>query len=496
MCEDDVVPLVAVDTSQGALLLDATSASEEEWGLVHRRGGRAWLQCRTCTHPLDAKEMSRSGLRFFAHAPGSPDCATKGESARHLFLKSLFAKTFRAAGWDAELEVQGNGWRADVLVSSPHGRRLAVEVQLAGISVADVEERAARHCRSGVDTLWVVEGRRPLWAIRAPNLLVNAVDDVIDSVLAAGPGSTVPSVVDASSVAQVVEWFASGRLTVPTRPIAGVGPRWPWCFQLDGCVDAHATGIMREQQEGAERDRLAQVGWFMARARFDALAAAAASAERERSARALSATAQARQSLELLLSWAAELLPWTVWFGSAKRRTSFLAVEDWRPEEGVGAYVGTDHPTHLFGIVEPGSHPHGLPLRVPAWSVRSDPPDGFAYVLGSQSVVDLRLSDLRPIVTGQKPNRLPFAVAVVHPADHVVEHPARSWKEAIYTRMTTHAVRSAVAVETVVKRVETDYPTAALGRAEDAVHQFIDDLRREGCVRVARGRVQVGGQRP
>jgi hypothetical protein len=42
------------------------------------------------------------------------------------------ARGIRAAGWHAELEVAGDGWRADVHAASPDGqRRTAWEAQLA-----------------------------------------------------------------------------------------------------------------------------------------------------------------------------------------------------------------------------------------------------------------------------------------------------------------------------------------------------------------------------
>lgn len=54
------------------------------------------MHCPECAHPLHAK-VSRYGLRFFAHDPGSPTCALAGESMEHHLLKLELATVVRAA---------------------------------------------------------------------------------------------------------------------------------------------------------------------------------------------------------------------------------------------------------------------------------------------------------------------------------------------------------------------------------------------------------------
>src|SRR3546814_5673800 len=69
----------------------------------------------------------------------------------HRLLKLQLASAIRDAGWYAELEVAGEGWRADVLATSPDGtRRMAWEAQLAQITGAELRERTARMEASGV----------------------------------------------------------------------------------------------------------------------------------------------------------------------------------------------------------------------------------------------------------------------------------------------------------------------------------------------------------
>ena len=115
-------------------VLDATTdpvGSALSWATVHRARPRVTLMCRECGHGLHAK-VSPKGLRFFAHDAAAPRCSLAGETIAHHLLKLQLASCVRDAGWYAELEVAGDGWRADVLSSSPDGRvRMAWEAQLA-----------------------------------------------------------------------------------------------------------------------------------------------------------------------------------------------------------------------------------------------------------------------------------------------------------------------------------------------------------------------------
>ncbi|MGW9029332.1 hypothetical protein ACWGQ5_35450 [Streptomyces sp. NPDC055722] len=60
------------------------------WEDVHRVRPLAPLVCDECQHPMHAK-VSPAGMRFFAHAPGAPDCASAGESLPHHLLKLEFS---------------------------------------------------------------------------------------------------------------------------------------------------------------------------------------------------------------------------------------------------------------------------------------------------------------------------------------------------------------------------------------------------------------------
>jgi hypothetical protein len=55
---------------------------ERAWTDVLRVRPAAPLVCAECQHRVRAK-VSPTGLRFFAHAPGAPECAAAGESIAH-----------------------------------------------------------------------------------------------------------------------------------------------------------------------------------------------------------------------------------------------------------------------------------------------------------------------------------------------------------------------------------------------------------------------------
>ena len=155
-------------------ILDATTdplGADLPWSAVHRVRPRAPLSCRECGHGLHAK-LSPRGLRFFAHDPAAPECSLTGETIAHRLLKVQLASAIRDAGWYAQLEVAGDGWRADVLATSPDGtRRMAWEAQLAQITLDDLRARTARMEASGVDVCWVTDRARP-WLGRIPSVQV------------------------------------------------------------------------------------------------------------------------------------------------------------------------------------------------------------------------------------------------------------------------------------------------------------------------------------
>lgn len=87
------------------------------------------LTCYECEWRLHLVHRTHGAyeLWFLCHANNAPHCEAKaaGEGMQHHLLKLDLAHHARAAGWNAESEVPSpdGSWRADVLATSPDGKR-------------------------------------------------------------------------------------------------------------------------------------------------------------------------------------------------------------------------------------------------------------------------------------------------------------------------------------------------------------------------------------
>ncbi|WP_235736808.1 competence protein CoiA family protein [Nocardioides alcanivorans] len=134
-------------------------------------------------------------MRFFAHDAGAPACGSAGESVAHRLLKMELASAIRSAGWHAELEIPGHGWRADVLATCPtSGIRMAWEAQLAAATSADLDERTAAMARDGVSVCWITDKDRPFLG-HVPSIRIRT-DDSDNSGPSSGQRSAEPTVID------------------------------------------------------------------------------------------------------------------------------------------------------------------------------------------------------------------------------------------------------------------------------------------------------------
>jgi competence protein CoiA len=89
------------------------------------------------------------------------DCARHPESYEHLKTKAYIRDTmkdwfaeFTTAQPELEVIIPEANRQADILFSFPNGWRVACEVQLASITIEELEERTNDYLRAGIDTFW------------------------------------------------------------------------------------------------------------------------------------------------------------------------------------------------------------------------------------------------------------------------------------------------------------------------------------------------------
>ncbi len=208
-------------------------------------------------------KTSRSGLRFFAHAPGAPRCALGLESVAHHLLKLELANAARDAGAHAELEVPGpeGAWRADVLATDPAGNwMIALEAQLAPITAAGIIARTDKMRTDNVTSIWFSDRPRPPWLGTVPSVRLERPDAAGQLVVAEGvmkfesrDWTAVPT-----PLTRFLTWAFTHRIAphaprtasrYPQRPLATV-----WTApQYISAEDAHLIEEERRQREHETR---------------------------------------------------------------------------------------------------------------------------------------------------------------------------------------------------------------------------------------------------
>lgn len=145
-------------------------------------------------------KISSTGSRFFAHDTLAPTCPSLGETPEHREFKRRIASTLRALGCHADIEAtpasnDHGGWRADVLGTSPGGRRVAFEIQLAPLTIDERRQRTSVYARDAIQCVWITP-RHAHWLCVLPSCRITALDDgrlVVDRGLARLDDQTAPS---------------------------------------------------------------------------------------------------------------------------------------------------------------------------------------------------------------------------------------------------------------------------------------------------------------
>lgn len=124
-------------------------------------------RCPSCSGVVVLKK-GRMVIDHFAHKPPT-DCAwAKGETRAHLEAKSFVFEALIERGLRAEIEkvvdtLHGDR-RADVMVWSPNGCRVAFELQHTPIELNEIEARSFSYARAGIAQIWIPFLRETVWS--------------------------------------------------------------------------------------------------------------------------------------------------------------------------------------------------------------------------------------------------------------------------------------------------------------------------------------------
>ena len=134
-----------------------------EWNSL--KGSRPIIEL-CCCKTKGFMRVSKLGTQHFVHVNRADACSSGLESAEHLLFKGIAAKAVQEAGWEADVEVcdSDGRWRADVMAVR-NSRRVAFEIQLSPISLAELQRRQAAYASSNIRGCWFygprVFGARP-----------------------------------------------------------------------------------------------------------------------------------------------------------------------------------------------------------------------------------------------------------------------------------------------------------------------------------------------
>ncbi len=141
--------------SQDFLEPDWKVAKDEE--RAARKRGEILYTCPDCGDRMHLVTIDNAGYRtqFFRHDPDTT-CHREAnpESLDHVRLKKAIFDICRKHGWEADVEVVGPGWKADVLAWRGD-RRYAFEVQVSDQAGEKLAERSAKYRASGVTPVWL-----------------------------------------------------------------------------------------------------------------------------------------------------------------------------------------------------------------------------------------------------------------------------------------------------------------------------------------------------
>lgn len=125
----------------------------QEWKDLKKAVKDGSVKLTTACCGVECYARERHGTRHFVHKHVG-NCSTEGETMEHLLLKARILRGCRNAGYDVDAEVNGDGWRADVLATK--GKiKVAFEVQWSPQTYEETVERQKKYEDSHVRGVWL-----------------------------------------------------------------------------------------------------------------------------------------------------------------------------------------------------------------------------------------------------------------------------------------------------------------------------------------------------
>lgn len=145
------MPLRAIIDGEDTI---APFLNNDEWNNLKQRVKSenldVFIPC--CGNPAYLR-TSKHGINHFVHKVRG-DCTSAPETWQHLKAKQEIIRACREAGYDASTEVNGDGWRADVLAVKANVK-IAFEVQWSPQTWDVTQERQQKYKDAGIRCCWV-----------------------------------------------------------------------------------------------------------------------------------------------------------------------------------------------------------------------------------------------------------------------------------------------------------------------------------------------------
>lgn len=153
------MPLRAISGNQNVNAFDCTDV---EWREIKENYRSMDLRMPCCDSAAIPKTSKLNNF-FFSHARRG-ECTTAPESAEHIFLKTVIAKSAVRAGWSVFTEWSGETpsgakWTADVFCEKGNAK-IALEVQLSYQTVQELLVRQDLYKQSGIRAAWFVSSTK------------------------------------------------------------------------------------------------------------------------------------------------------------------------------------------------------------------------------------------------------------------------------------------------------------------------------------------------